>query len=202
MTSSISISEWTRLLLLYAHLLVSMLAIAQVFFADLGIATSSLSRVQLHRTIRGIGWLLAGLWITGLMLIGLDTGFDLAVMAEKPKLLFKLVVVLALTLNGLALHSVVFPILMSDSALRRRQVAVMAVFGAMSSLHWLLAAFIGVTKPLNRLPIETLLAAYAALCFGAVIVALCLAPMARKRIEKWRQASDQVETGKPSYQLS
>jgi hypothetical protein len=49
------------------------------------------------------------LWITGLAVIGMDTGFDTELLATKPKLLAKLSVVTVLTVNSLALHLLAFP---------------------------------------------------------------------------------------------
>ena len=48
------------------------------------------------------------LWITGLAVIGMDTGFDTGLLATKPKLLAKLTVVAVLTVNSLGLHLLAF----------------------------------------------------------------------------------------------
>ena len=89
---------------------------------------------------------LAGLWLTGLALIGLDTGLNPAALAAKPKLLAKLTVVGLLSLNGLALHRYAFPALSAPAALPKRAARWCALFGAISSVSWLYAAFVGCAR--------------------------------------------------------
>jgi len=75
MTTPIFLAEWARLMLIYAHLLLSMLALVRVLSADLGLITGKLSREALQSTVQHIVWLLLGLWASGFMIIWLDAGF-------------------------------------------------------------------------------------------------------------------------------
>jgi len=172
--------ESTRLILLYAHLLASMLAIARVLEADTGLVTGRLTRERLRGTVRDMGVLLAALWATGLAIVWLDTGFEPAELATRPKLLLKLLAVSVLTLNGAVLHRLCFPILLSDRAPGPGAVLLLVVSGALSTVHWLLAAFVGVARPLGRWPLEDLLAAYALLVAGTVAVAIGCVPAMRR----------------------
>ena len=189
-TMPISTTEWLRLLLLYAHLLLSMLALARVLSADLGLVTGKLSQEMLHATVHSIVWLLLGLWVSGLAIIWLDTGFDPALLAERSKLVFKLVSVTVLTLNGALLHRLAFPVLMSDEPLNLRKSMLLAITGSLSTLHWLLAAFIGVSKPLGKLPLELLLLSYAILCVATIVGSLACIGLVRRHIMHWRSSND------------
>lgn len=190
LTMPISTTEWLRLFLLYAHLLLSMLALARVLAADLGLVTGKLSRELLHSTVHSIVWLLLGLWLSGLAIIWLDTGFDPALLAERSKLVLKLVSVTVLTLNGALLHRLAFPVLISDQPLNLRESILLAVTGSLSTLHWLLAAFIGVSKPLGKLPLELLLGSYALLCAATIVGSLACVGLVRRHIMHWRSTND------------
>ncbi len=190
MTLPISATEWARMLLLYAHLIVSMLAIARVLSADLGLFTGRLSRSALHDTVRDIARLLVALWVTGLAIVWIDTGFEPAALAERSKLLLKLAAVVVLTLNGIALHRASFPVLMSDAPLGAGRANLLAVTGSLSTMHWLLAAFVGVAKPLGKLPPDVLLGSYVALCGATVSVSIACLPLVRQHVLRWRRASD------------
>lgn len=189
-TMPISSTEWLRLSLLYAHLLLSMLALARVLAADLGLVTGKLSREALHSTVHSIVWLLLGLWISGLAIIWLDTGFAPALLAERSKLVLKLLSVTVLTLNGALLHNLAFPILMSNEPLNLRASMLLAVTGSLSTLHWLLAAFIGVSKPLGKLPLDLLLVSYAMLCVMTILGSLVCVGLVRRHIMHWRNAAN------------
>lgn len=189
MTNSISNIEWLRLLLVYTHLLLSMLALARVLTADVGLVTGKLSRQALRSTVQSIVWFLCGLWISGLSIIWLDTGFDPSTLAERPKLLFKLVSVSVLTGNGLLLHRLAFPVLLSNAPMNLRTSILIGITGSLSTLHWLLAAFIGVSRPLDRLPIQVLLQSYVLLCSVVVIISIACLGLLRRQVLQWRNTN-------------
>lgn len=193
MTLPISATEWMRLLLLYAHLIVSMLAVARVLAADVGLVSGRLARSELRDTVRQIARLLIALWVTGLAIVWLDTALDPAALAERSKLALKLVSVGVLTLNGIVLHRASFPVLMSDAPLGVGRTILLAVTGSLSTLHWLLAAFVGVSKPLGALSSEVLFGGYAALCVATVSVSLVSAPLVRRHVLRWRRLSDPAQ---------
>lgn len=81
------------MILLYAHLVLSAFAICMVLGADFAILIRPLSRARLQTTAGLIGWVLAGVWLTGPAVTYIDTGFELAALASRSKLLFKLLCV-------------------------------------------------------------------------------------------------------------
>lgn len=182
----ITLFEWTRMALLYTHLLSCALALALVLHADFGIARGSFRREALGETAHRVTWLLSALWLSGLALVYLDTGFDPGKMAAMPKLLIKLACVTVLTINGAILHRVAFPLMSGESPLTLAQGLLLAVCGAVSTGHWLLAAFLGIAKPLGRLPLETLGMLYALVFFGTVLAAGISSPFLRRQLDRWR----------------
>lgn len=141
-----------RLLALYAHVLACFAAAAGIVLGDLAVFMRR--RIDHDQLREGTVWVtraLLALWITGLVIIGIDTGFAPAVIASKGKLLAKLTVVTVLTLNGLALHRWALPRLLApagDAAYARQAAKVPSLLGAVSACSWLFAAFLGLAKVL------------------------------------------------------
>lgn len=97
---------------------------------------------RLARTARTLSAALAVLWVSGLALVGWSVGLDPSVIAATPKIAAKFVVVLALTINGVALHALAFP-----QIRRLRTPGTLALLlGAVSSASWLVSAFIGASR--------------------------------------------------------
>ncbi|MGQ7847108.1 hypothetical protein ACUNV4_21655 [Granulosicoccus sp. 3-233] len=172
-------SEWLRLGLLYLHLLSCALALALVLNADWRILRGNYTVEGLRQTAHGTTVLLILLWITGGLLIHHDTGFDLGVMATLSKLQLKLVVVVALTLNGVLLHYVSFPLMILQRRLTGLEAVVLATSGIISSSHWLLAAFIGIARPLGQWPRDTLLSIYVCALCAMIVLGVLSAPVLR-----------------------
>ncbi len=128
-------SEWLRLGLLYMHLLSCAFALALVLSADWRILKGRFTRESLHRTANSTTVALGLLWVTGGAIIFHDTGFDPAVIDSLAKLQLKLVVVIALTINGLLLHFVSFPLVTSRRRLSIAEAMVLSITGTISSSH-------------------------------------------------------------------
>jgi len=192
----ITMTEGARLILIYGHLLLCAFAITMVLYTDLRITAGSFTRQGLQQAAHLIAWALFWLWMTGLAIIYLDTGFDPEILATKSKLLFKLLTVVVLTINGIVLHRISFPVILNSETLRLRESVLLAVTGALSTSHWLLAAFVGVAKPLGRIPLESLLMFYAFYCSVTMLIALIFIPSLRQRLNDWhRSASFAVRHG-------
>jgi hypothetical protein len=110
---------------------------------------------------------LALLWISGIGLVYLawraDPGF-----LGNPKLHAKLAIVAVLTLNGLALHALVLPMLRAGvgrpalDALDPARCAVVLGCGAVSAVSWAAAFLLGMARELNHVvPAASILQAYA-----------------------------------------
>ena len=169
----LTFEESIRLILLYSHLILCALALAHVLKADLDIVTGKFTREGLR-------------WVTGLAIIYLDTGFDPAILAEKPKLLLKLMCVVVLTANGMVLHHISFPVLIKAGPLSTWESIFLACTGALSTSHWLMAAFIGIARPLGRIPIESLATFYGAICLATLLVSLMCSATIRRRLLDWQ----------------
>src|SRR5258708_22663570 len=89
--------------LVFVHLLAVLIATAGICFADYSLlAGQRIDTKLLTAASRLVTVALGMLWATGSTIIWFDTGFDLAAIASNGKLLAKLTVALALTLNGAA----------------------------------------------------------------------------------------------------
>lgn len=122
------------------------------------------------------------LWCTGILLVVNDTGLDVTVLEQMSKLQLKLVVVTALTLNGLLLHFVSFPLVVKRRNLTLFESLLISVTGAISTSHWLLAAFVGVARPIGEWPLKSLLSGYMLLTMVAVVAGIVISPWIRRQL--------------------
>lgn len=169
--------DFLRVALILLHLLAFAVALYLVMREDLRLLTADrLAPTELEETAHGVGLALSGLFVTGLAVIWVDTGFDAAEILARPKLTAKLLVVAVLTLNGLALHFLLFPRLRQLPAARPTLLARIATaMGAISTVSWLYAAFLGVAGSLTgRLGLGGFLTLYAGLLTVGVFCALAL----------------------------
>jgi hypothetical protein len=173
---------WLRQATLFVHVLAFALALSAVWRADLALLRSRhVDFARLQGSARGLVWTLAVLWASGLLLIGLQVGSDIAALWANPKLVAKLLVVSALTVNGLALHALAWPALHRRSGVQPLVSTVSnlpltpVVLGAISSASWLAATFIGVSRLVApTLQLVDFLVLYLALVVGAVVVAMAV----------------------------
>ena len=136
-----------RMGLILCHLLAFALAAVGIALGDLALFRKRrVDGEMLGHAQQVVKWALYALWATGLAVIWLDTRFDLAVLASKPKLLAKLTVAVALSANGWLLHRVVFQRFTAAQDDPARAATLPAVAGAISAASWVFAAFIGVGK--------------------------------------------------------
>jgi len=136
-----------RMGLILGHLLAFALAAVGIALGDMALFRKR--RVDADMLVTSqtvVKWALYALWATGLAVIWLDTRFDPAVLATKPKLLAKLTVAIALSANGWLLHKVVFHRFTFAQNDPERAAVLPAIAGAISASSWLFAAFVGVGK--------------------------------------------------------
>jgi hypothetical protein len=169
---------------LYLHLVAFAISISTVLREDIAVLRARRIDVQrLAGTARTLTMTLAALWVTGAVLLGFDLGLDLHALAAHPKAMAKLLVVSALSANGLALHVLALPMLRSASAAGRGRLTLPVILGAVSTMSWLYAAFIGASRliaPAMSLP--DFMAPYGVLLIGSVAVALVFV---RPRFARW-----------------
>jgi hypothetical protein len=171
--------EIQRMVLLMLHVVFVMGAVVGIAFADLSLfkdhkVDARLLRTGCHLVMAALGML----WVTGLLIVWLDTGFDLQVIASKPKLVTKIGVVLLCTLNGALLHRYFFASLERPPIDLRKAANWAAVMAAVSGASWLYAGFLGMAKPLAKLmDLPTFASLYlVVLLIGGLLVAWIVQP--------------------------
>lgn len=170
-----------KTLLVYAHLLAACVSVGILLLQDLSLAKTrgkplSPKACNDLRSAADIMFIaLVILWVTGLTLV--ITGYlaNPEQYLMNPKLWAKFTVVSILTLNGLLLHYFSFPRVISHTGLLGRsplEQTLIAATGAISSTSWLYACFLGIARPWNyTAEYQFVMLVYAALVFGAIIVA-------------------------------
>jgi hypothetical protein len=174
-----------RQALLFAHLVAFAIAFAEIARGDLRLLREPVLDLDaLERTARVASLTLLALWLTGLGLVALDTGFDPVAIAARPKLVAKLLVVTVLTGNGILLHRFAFPSLAARSGQSRTSVALIAALGAISSVSWTYAAFVGSARLIaSSMSLEAFLALYGiGLLAGVTTALLAVTPLLHARL--------------------
>ncbi|MDG9924057.1 MULTISPECIES: hypothetical protein [unclassified Pseudomonas] len=173
-----------KTLLVYAHLLASCLALGRVLHADHQLWSwrarplAALQLEYLAETQRIVGLALLALWFSGLLLVLQGYFSEGMTYLLNQKLWAKVAVVLLLSLNGLLLHRLGFPLLARApfTALPFASRASLAMLGALSTSGWLFAAFLGVARQWNHaLSCVQVLAVFVALLGLACVLALSVA---------------------------
>jgi hypothetical protein len=184
--------EWIRMVLLYVHLLFCVVALGQVFETDLRIALGKTTIKMLSQQSVRVGFLLFAMWVSGLSVIYMDTGFDLLAMSQDSKLLLKITCVAVLSMNSLLLHWYSLPAVMkrdltltgykAHRSLGKLKSVLIVYIGALSLSNWLLAAFVGASEPLGKLGFSTLFKLYLIIQGLTFLVTLMSFPYLNKRL--------------------
>jgi hypothetical protein len=134
-------------MLLYGHIIAFALALATTIKEDVHLLRAKrIDSASLHATANLVKWLLLALWVTGVPMVMMDIGTDVSLLLGKPKLLAKLIVVGALTLNGILLHLVAFPMVTGKLQNPNKAATIAATLGAVSITSWLYASFVAVSR--------------------------------------------------------
>lgn len=91
-----------------------------------------------------------------------------------------------LTINGVALHVITFPLLSLPSRLSRNQLGILLLTGSISSSHWFIAAFVGIARPLKSIPIGELLITYVAIVSILSVASPLLSNYVREHVTEWQ----------------
>ena len=141
------ISVIARQALLYGHIIAFALALATIIKEDVRLLRSKrFNSASLLATAKLVQWLLVALWVTGVPMVMMEIGTDVSLLLGKPKLLAKLIVVGVLTLNGILLHLVAFPMVAGKPQNPSKVATIAASLGAVSATSWLYASFLGVAR--------------------------------------------------------
>ena len=145
------ISVLARQALVYGHVIAFALALATILKEDARfLRAKRIDTASLLASAKLVKWLLLALWATGLPMVIMDVGADVSQLLSKPKLVAKLIVVMALTLNGLLLHFIVFPMFTGKPKSPGRSATIAATLGAVSMTSWLYASFLGASRIVAR----------------------------------------------------
>jgi hypothetical protein len=141
------ISVIARQALLYGHIIAFALALATILKEDVRLLRAQrIDSASLLATAKLVKWLLLALWVTGVPMVMMDIGTDVSLLLDKPKLLTKLVVVGTVTLNGILLHLVAFPMITGEPQNPNKAATIAATLGAVSTASWLYASFVAVSR--------------------------------------------------------
>jgi hypothetical protein len=136
-----------RQMLLYGHIIAFALALATIIKEDVRLLRARrIDSASLHATAKLVKWLLMALWATGAPMVMMDIGTDVSLLLGNPKLITKLIVVGALTLNGIVLHLVAFPMMTGRPQNPNKAATIAATLGAVSTTSWLYASFVAVSR--------------------------------------------------------
>lgn len=163
-----------RQAVLFAHAVSFAIALAAVLREDIALLKARhLDTQRLADTARTVTSALIALWVTGLALVLLDAGFDAQTLIPSSKLAAKVFVVTALTANGIALHTLAFPVMGQQHLSNRHVLIVPVVLGAVSTASWLYASFIGVSRSIAPfMSFSNFIALYGVLLAAAIAVGL------------------------------
>src|ERR1700751_3128985 len=141
------ISIIARQALLYGHIIAFALALATILKEDVRLLRAQrIDSTSLLATAKLVKWLLTALWVTGVPMVMMDIGTDVSLLLDKPKLVAKLIVVGVLTLNGILLHLVAFPMLVGKYQHPGKAATIAATLGAVSTTSWLFAFLLGAAR--------------------------------------------------------
>ena len=180
-----------RQVLLYGHIIAFALAVATTIKEDVNLLRAKrIDSASLYATAKLVQWLLLALWVTGVPMVMMDIGTDVSLLLGKPRLLAKLIVVGALTLNGILLHLVALPMVTGKPQNPNKAATIVATLGAVSATSWLYASFVAVARivapyfSLYDFVMLYLLALALAVSFAILVV--------RKRLELLLKSSDDL----------
>jgi hypothetical protein len=173
--------EFTRMALVYAHLIACCVAIGMVFTSDIAMvkqllranARERMDAAHLQDLQTTVSYALIALWVSGIAIVGLDASIKGWEYFANPKLQSKITIVVLLTINGFLLHRYVMPLMAHTGSLLNMKFSdrSMAIFsGAVSGVSWFYAAMLGVGRPLNwKYSLVQILAAYPVLIIGGFV---------------------------------
>jgi hypothetical protein len=145
--AEMEVTAIARQALLYGHIIAFSLALATILKEDVRLLRAQhIDTASLLATAKLAKWLLLALWVTGVPMVIMDIGTDVSLLLGKPKLLAKLIVVGALTLNGILLHLAAFPMVTGKPQNPNKAATIAAVLGAVSTTSWLYASFVAVSR--------------------------------------------------------
>jgi len=187
--------EIVRSVLVGAHLLCFALAIYTLIASDYAVWTGRWSCKCFFSIGKWMKRYLLGLWLTGGSLLLVDYGLDLSELVGNSKSALKLTVVSVLTINGIFIHKIVFPIIQIEGKLTQKDARIVACVSTISTSHWLLAAFVGFFKPIVYAPLPYLLGCYVLFFATCAVMSFLMSPAIQTRINQKRAKGILIDLG-------
>lgn len=167
-------------LIVYVHLIAACIAVGVLLMQDLTLSKTGGRRLslgavkELRYAARNISIALMVLWGSGLVLVAWGAFNDPQYLANQ-KLWAKVAVVSVLTANGAILHHFSFPRVVSSSGvvgLGFFEKTAVASTGAVSTVSWLFACYLGIARPWNHaVAFDEVMFIYVSLLMPACVVA-------------------------------
>jgi hypothetical protein len=185
--------EFTRMAVVYLHLIACCVAIGLVFTSDVAMVNQLIKADPADRMDgqhlsylqTTVGRALIALWITGIALVTMDGVLKGWSYFANPKLQAKIAIVVLLTMNGYVLHKHVLPLMKKAGTLLKLSFnqRILAIFaGAVSGVSWFYAAMLGVGRPLNwKYSLVEILAAYPLMIVGGLVAMMFLTAWAQDK---------------------
>lgn len=169
-------------LLVYVHLMAACVAVGILLMQDLSLSKTAGKRLsigavkELKAAAHIIMLALGVLWASGLVLVIWGAVKDPEYLLNQ-KLWAKVAVVVVLTVNGAVLHRFSFPRVVSSTGmigLGILEKTAVVMTGAVSTVSWLFACYLGVARPWNHaVEFDYVMLIYASLLLPACVFA-CL----------------------------
>lgn len=168
-------------LIVYSHLIAACIAVGVLLMQDLALSKLGGRRLnigavkELQRAAQIIQFALGALWASGIVLVAVGAWNDPNYLANQ-KLWAKIAVVVVLTANGALLHSYSFPRVISATGvigLPFLEKSAVVATGAVSTVSWLFACYLGVARPWNHtVQFDGVMYLYLSLLMPACVAAL------------------------------
>jgi len=195
MSTELLVTEAIRSVTIFLHLLFFAMAVYTLLACDYAVWTERWNPECLNSITSQMKFFLYGLWATGAMLILSDHGTDIAAIVANTKLVFKLIVVTVLTLNGALIHRVAIPLLSEGGKLIPANAKKLTAMSAVSTSHWLLAALIGCFQPLALISPYLVAAIYLGVLIACALTVWLLSPITQIKINSRKAKNKLIQLG-------
>lgn len=169
-----------KTLIVYAHLLAACVAVGILLIQDVALIRSKGNPLDAHsireliKSAKIVSFALVALWVSGVLLTVIGYLENPQQYLSNQKLWAKFTVVAILTTNGFLLHFYSFPKVATGhgiSGLNAIEQMMVMASGAVSSVSWLFACFLGVARSWNyTVDYSYIMSIYAAILVAAIIV--------------------------------